>query len=216
MLVRDFRYEISDITYLPFEKANKTDDSTWRKRFDDGGFKMDFFSSNNPKYHKIRPGYFICMDESDIHFVQSEVSLICIELCLNVFVQFLFADLNKVCGKSHIYIPKSANQMGKFSDEIAKNNLSHPIRIWTDYKRVNKTHFRSEVARSLWSFDIENESHTWGYWRMLGEKGTIPVPMDHLRLLIYFADKVQLEKSHKMIEDPISKIQCCAMLIKDF
>merc|ERR1711990_538694 len=60
--------------------------------------------------------------------------------------------------------------MGKFSDEISRNNLSHPIRILTDYKRVNKTHFRSEVAKSLWSFDIENESHTWGYWRMLGEK----------------------------------------------
>ena len=109
-------------------------------------------------------------------------------------VQFLHVDFNKVCGKSQIYIPKSANQMGKFTNEILRNNLSHPIRIWTDYKRVNKTHFRSEIAKSLWSFDIENESHTWGYWRMLGEKGKISVTTDYLRLLICFADKVQLKK----------------------
>jgi len=109
-------------------------------------------------------------------------------------VQFLHVDFNKVCGKSQIYIPKSANQMGKFTTEILRNNLSHPIRIWTDYKRVNKTHFRSEIAKSLWSFDIENESHTWGYWRILGEKGKISVPTDYLRLFTCFADKVQLRK----------------------
>ena len=77
---------------------------------------------------------------------------------------------------------------------------------------MNKTHFRSEIAKSLWSFDIENESHTWGYWRMLDEKGKISV---YLRSFICFADKVQRKKSHKMIEDPISRIQCCVMAIKN-
>ena len=60
--------------HLPLKKTNKTDDSNWRKRFDDGGFRMDFFSSNNPEYLKIRPGYVICLNKSDIYFVQTEVS----------------------------------------------------------------------------------------------------------------------------------------------
>ena len=92
---------------------------------------------------------------------------------MQYFVQFFGANVKTVCGKSQIFIPKSANEMGQFRNEILRDNLTHPIRIWTDYKRVNKTHFRSEIAKSLWSFDIENQSHTWGYWRMLHEKGMI-------------------------------------------
>ena len=81
--------------------------------------------------------------------------------------QFFGADWNEVCGKRQIFVPKSQNQMGEFSDEIFKSNLSVPIRIWTDFERVNKTHFWSENAESWWSYDVENESHTWGYWRMI-------------------------------------------------
>ena len=58
---------------LQLEKTKKTDDTDWRKRFDDDGFRMDFFSSNNPEYLNTRPGYFICRDRSDIYFVQTEV-----------------------------------------------------------------------------------------------------------------------------------------------
>ena len=55
-------------------KTNKTDDADWRKRFDDDGFRMNFFSSNNPEYLNTRPGYFICRHESNINFVQTMVS----------------------------------------------------------------------------------------------------------------------------------------------
>ena len=55
-------------------KTNNTGDTDWRKRFDDDGFHMDFFSSNNPEYLKTRPGYFICRSETNINFVQTVVS----------------------------------------------------------------------------------------------------------------------------------------------
>ena len=80
--------------------------------------------------------------------------------------------------------------MGDFTDKIIANNLSLPLRIWTDYERMNKTHFRSEIAKSWWSFDIENESHTWGYWRMLSVQG---------RTKSHFLDSVLCDGKRKLI-----------------
>ena len=62
-----------NISKLPFEKTDNTGDSEWRKRFDDDGFETDLFSSNNPEFLKIRPGYFICRNKTDSYFVQTEV-----------------------------------------------------------------------------------------------------------------------------------------------
>ena len=48
-------------------------DASTRKEFNDGGFRMECFSSNNPDFLKTRPGYFICQNELGIEFVQNEV-----------------------------------------------------------------------------------------------------------------------------------------------
>ena len=90
--------------------------------------------------------------------------------------------------------------MGEFSDEILKSNLSVPIRIWTDFERVNKTHFWSENAESWWSYDVENESHTWGYWRMIPG-------MSNIRS--HFVDSVVCDGNKKLSNRPLSASCIC-------
>ena len=48
-------------------------DEAPRKQFNDGGFRMECFSSNNPDFFNTRPGYIICRDELGVEFVQSKV-----------------------------------------------------------------------------------------------------------------------------------------------
>ena len=73
----------------------------------------------------------------------------------NILIQLFEIKWDKSCAKGQVFIPKTSCEMGEFS-QISKKNLSEPMRIWTDYKRVNKTHFWSEISKSWWNFEKED------------------------------------------------------------
>ena len=60
------------------------------------------------------------------------------------------------CESSKYYVPKSTDNITQIIGKIEVDHLEQPIRIWTDYKRVNETHFWSNTAEHWWSL-IENQ-----------------------------------------------------------
>ena len=55
------------------------------------------------------------------------------------------------CQNSSLYIPKSTDHLEKIMAKINIQQYKQPIRIWTDFKRLNNTHFWSETGKFWWS-----------------------------------------------------------------
>ena len=55
------------------------------------------------------------------------------------------------CQNSSLYIPKSTDHLETVMAKIKIQQYEQPIRIWTDFKRLNNTHFWSETGKFWWS-----------------------------------------------------------------
>ena len=127
-------------------------------------FRIIIFSSNDPYFLEKRPGYFICKNSTGSYFILAEPD-----------VQKFTSE--KICGnKSSIFIPKSKNDFVQIMKTVDTKNLTRPIRyevfivhirvserrfesgfqtsgqrLWTDYKRINQTHFWSKIVNDWWN-----------------------------------------------------------------
>ena len=54
------------------------------------------------------------------------------------------------CENSSFFVPKSTEDLRKITSEIKIDHLEQPVRIWSDYKRFNRTHFWSDTAKVWW------------------------------------------------------------------
>ena len=59
--------------------------------------------------------------------------------------------LDEKCENSSIYVPKTVNDLENILKTIDVGRLEQPVRIWTDYERINKTHFWSSTAKHWWN-----------------------------------------------------------------
>ena len=73
--------------------------------------------------------------------------------------KFIDDNLNRICNGSSLVVPKTALELKKITKSI-ENSMSNQniqnIRIYTDYKRRNTTHFWSETVKDWWN--LKNES----------------------------------------------------------
>ena len=67
-------------------------------------------------------------------------------------------ELAKKCVNSSLFIPKNTEDLEKVMAAITTENLEQPVRIWTDYKRSNKTHFLSKKVKNWWMDLGENKN----------------------------------------------------------
>ena len=105
-------------------------------------FQISFYSSNNPNYFTTKVGYYFCRDEYATEMVPSK---------------FIDDSLDEICKEKTVFIPKSEaelNQATSFLRNFEPNSTK--FRIFTDYKRINESHFWSETARHWWN--LKNES----------------------------------------------------------
>ena len=56
-------------------------------------------------------------------------------------------NLEKKCPNSTLFIPRSTDDLEPIVAKMKLENYEQPIRIWTDYERLNKTHFWSEAGQ---------------------------------------------------------------------
>ena len=113
----------------------------WTEWFDHR-FQIAFYSSNNPSYFTTKLGYYFCKDAFSTEIVQSE---------------FIDNSLNEICKNKSVFIPQSEAQLNQATRSLrnfAPNSTK--FRIFTDYKRINESHFWSETARHWWN--LKNES----------------------------------------------------------
>ena len=67
------------------------------------------------------------------------------------------------CVNSSFYVPETVTDMQKAIENIKVDNLEQPLRIWTDYKMINETHFWSDTGQNWWSkLNFQNYTETEG------------------------------------------------------
>ena len=67
------------------------------------------------------------------------------------------------CVNSSFYVPKTISDMQKAVENIKLADLEQPVRIWTDYKMVNETHFWSDTGQNWWNkLDYQNNIESKG------------------------------------------------------
>ena len=66
--------------------------------------------------------------------------------------------LANACKEFSFYVPKTNNDLQNIVTTTNIDQLEQPVRIWTDYIRINKTHFWSNTANDWWSIFHQQES----------------------------------------------------------
>ena len=93
-------------------------------------------SSNNQQYFKTRKGFVICKNGLGNYVTQANgIDMNLAEKCMN----------------SSFYVPKTVEDMQKAIENITVDHFEQPVRILTDYKMVNETHFWSDTGQNWWS-----------------------------------------------------------------
>ena len=62
-----------------------------------------------------------------------------------------------------VFIPRSKNELMNAFNSTLKSEVdcnSTILRIFTDYKRANKSHFWSESSKNWWNIENEDD-HSW-------------------------------------------------------
>ena len=80
------------------------------------------------------------------------------------------AELNEnsepICEYSTLYVPKTLDNLTTVMRTIQLDHLEQPVRIWTDYKRFNTTHFWSDSAQNWWrSFGKQGDINGCGQFK---------------------------------------------------
>ena len=134
----------------------------WCKSFD-----MSFISSNNPEFFIAKKGYVICKHNLEYKLVLAYVSFQVDVNSFGLFITSVFTQdvfqtaidgrLAEKCKNSSLYIPKTENDLKEVLATTMIDHLEQPVRIWTDFERLNKTHFWSRTAESWWANLDQNE-----------------------------------------------------------
>ena len=78
-------------------------------------------------------------------------------------------ELTKQCENSSFYVPKTTADWENVNFTVDIDHLNQPVRIWTDYVRLNKTHLWSNSAKNWWNTlneqDMENNSSIHGKFK---------------------------------------------------
>ena len=77
--------------------------------------------------------------------------------------------LANACKEFSFYVPKTNNDLQNIVTTTNIDQLEQPVRIWTDYIRINKTHFWSNTANDWWSIFHQQESLKNNYPGSLGQ-----------------------------------------------
>ena len=84
---------------------------------------------------------------------------------LNCTLQFSFAlGTSEVCGNKQLFIPTSKDELisiAKITRKLPQTN--QPVRIWTDYRRINETFFWSDTAKAWWSHTQKHQERAFLY-----------------------------------------------------
>ena len=134
------------MTLDQFDVAKNSSD--WRHWFD-SDFEIAFFSSNNPKYFTTVGGYVLCQGNNSTENTES----------IMVQTNFTSENLETTCGNKTVFIPNSPAELAEATESLksfAPDRGLSKMRVFTDYKRFNKTHFWSEIA-SQW-INLKNDS----------------------------------------------------------
>ena len=135
-------------------------------------------SSNNPDYFKTREGYVICKENSRYNLVRANVSydyyLIFssddvfrdsagtkLYLVIYIFKQStaINGKLAENCINSTFYVPKNKYDLKEVIETINVENITtERLLIWTDYERINITHFWSNSANN-WLKTMDYQNH---------------------------------------------------------
>ena len=118
-------------------------------------FKISYFSSNNQDCLRRKKGHIICKSNLTYNLMPAYVS------APNATKTMLKAELNDnfepICENSTLYVPKSLENLTKVMKTVQLDHLEQPVRIWTDYKRFNTTHFWSDSAQNWWRYFGEKD-----------------------------------------------------------
>ena len=131
--------------YQNLNSSDKMNPNIWTHSYDKR-FRIAFFSSNNPKYNENKSGYYICQGEGTFMLVSS---------------RYIDGKLNKICENYSIYIARSEielNRATKLATKSLPNRYSPKLRIYTDYKRINESHFWSETIQDWWNLKNDSQS----------------------------------------------------------
>ena len=128
------------------DEFGKIDSNTWidghHKRF-----RIQLFSSNNPIHNENISGYYLCQRKDTFELVSS---------------RYIDGNLNEICQNDNIYNPRSEIELDLAMQQAEKSLLNRDLpklRIFTDYKRLNESHFWSETVQDWWN--LKNESQSW-------------------------------------------------------
>ena len=131
--------------YQNLNSSDKMNPNIWTHSYDKR-FRIAFFSSNNPKYNENKSGYYICQGEGTFMLVSS---------------RYIDGKLNKICENYSIYIARSEIELmraTKLATQSLPNRYSPKLRIYTDYKRINESHFWSETIQDWWNLKNDSQS----------------------------------------------------------
>ena len=136
--------------YQNFISSDKMNSNNWTDNYDKR-FRIALFSSNNPIYNENKSGFYICQGEGIFMLVSS---------------RYIDGKLNEICEDYSIYIPRSEielNRATKLATESLPNRHSPKLRIFTDYKRINESHFWSETVQDWWNLKNDSQSGLWKF-----------------------------------------------------
>ena len=139
----------------PTKKYDKNSSIKWASDwtasgFYDRKFKIGIFSSNNPKYLQLQGGYYFCRQRNIFMLVSSN------------FISGREV-LGGLCGNKTLFIPTSKTELLQATNSAEQllfngnHSVLRDLRIYTDYKRTNKSYFWSETARDWWNFKNDSK-----------------------------------------------------------
>ena len=101
----------------------------------------------------------------------------------------------KNCKNSSFYVPKTNDDLQNVMLTVNVDQLEQPVRIWTDYIRLNRTHLWSNTAKHWWN--IFNQQDKENYTSILGR----------------FKDSVTFNGHRKIMNFSPSKNGCCVCVV---
>ena len=143
-------------------------------------FRIVIFSSNDPYFLEKRPGYFICKNSTGSHFILAEPEIQKFsseEICGNKSSIFIpkskkdFVQIMNTVDTINLSRPIRYEvsiihiSVSRYSRTVQRADLDTDSsesfiflgfqtsgqRLWTDYERINQTHFWSRIVNDWWN-----------------------------------------------------------------
>ena len=78
-----------------------------------------------------------------------------VAVCKILIFQGFAINWDEVCNDSQPYVPFSKYDLLRILQVVDTSQIKPPFKFFNDYKRLNLTHFWSDIANTWWSYSNE-------------------------------------------------------------